>query len=218
MKKKIVAFVLFLSLLLVVSLTGNNMAHAEEHIDLKLTVEDYKSFLLDNDLEVYQEFSDLNSEEQKEFVDIISDPKTYKNDENWEVEERTEKGTNTLNPENFSSLSNTRTYTRYRDYNMTIMGITVTGYRISVRYEVNSSRVSRILSRSATVERRLNPLVQTAQTSLNAYISNNRANVEASFHYSIGPISGLSAQIGTLRGHIAYNENGSLMRNAWRRD
>ncbi|SDK18146.1 hypothetical protein [Alkalibacterium thalassium] len=218
MKKKTFGLLLIIALLLISSLVGTSNVYAEENIAHNLTIEDYKDFLLENDLEVYKEFNELSEEEQKEFVKIISDPETYMNDENWEIVEGVEQYSNEPGTNTYSLLSNTRTYSRYRDYNMTILGITVTGYRISVRYEVVGSRVNRILSRSATVERRLNPMVQTGQTSLNAYVSNNRANAEASFHYSIGPIKGLSQQIGTLRGHIAYNENGSLMRNAWRRD
>ncbi|GAB2323630.1 hypothetical protein IRB23M11_12500 [Alkalibacterium sp. m-11] len=49
------------------------------------------------------------------------------NDENWEIVEGVEQYSNELSTNTYSLLSNTRTYSRYRDYNMTILGITVTG-------------------------------------------------------------------------------------------
>ena len=67
MKKKILGLLLIVALILISSLVGTSNVYAEENIAHNLTIEDYKDFLLENDLEVYKEFNELSEEEQKEF-------------------------------------------------------------------------------------------------------------------------------------------------------
>lgn len=218
MIKKVLILTLLFAILVGTFLNfGTLQASADTNdIDSLLTVEEYKAFLFKEDRSVLQQFSALSNEEQEEFVAALNDPETYENEENWEISETTELE-NVEKNNDVGIQSTTRTYSRHRNYNMTIAGITVTGYRISIRFESKNGRVSRILSRSATVERRLNPMVQTSRTSLNSYISNNRAYVDATFHYSVGPIQNLSKQIGTLAANGSWRANGSLYSISWRR-
>ncbi len=49
----------------------------------------------------------------------------------------------------------------------------------------------------------MNPLVQTDTTSKSAYISGNVVHAKGTFYYKLGPIEGLSVQIGNIYGVIS---------------
>ncbi len=60
----------------------------------------------------------------------------------------------------------------------------------------------------AYVVKNLNPLAQTDTTSKSAYISNNVVHAKGVFYYKVGPLKGLSVQIGNVYGELLAYPSG----------
>ena len=97
-----------------------------------------------------------------------------------------------------------------------ILGIEILEYRIEVGYSVSGSTITTIYYNDAFVVKNLNPLVQTDTTSKSAYISGNVVHAKGTFYYKLGPIEGLSVQIGNIYGELLAYSDGDTSISYWR--
>ncbi|WP_157067241.1 hypothetical protein [Alicyclobacillus shizuokensis] len=114
----------------------------------------------------------------------------------------------------YNPLSTTTHSVSYA-YSMTLFGISVTKYEVSVRYKVSGSKITSILDKDGYVVHNYNPEVQTSLGSVSAWISNNDAFAEARFTYGIGPFQGLSVQLGNCFLEVEGNYKGHVVDTAY---
>ena len=91
-----------------------------------------------------------------------------------------------------------------------------TTYRVTDTYTYNSTGALKAGTTSGIVVRNLNPLVKTSRTSSYGLISNKKYSGVATFSYKIGPLKGLSVQIGTYNLKVTGGKNGLISGSAWK--
>ncbi|MFH7816967.1 hypothetical protein ACG2K5_18140 [Bacillus subtilis] len=90
-------------------------------------------------------------------------------------------------------------------------GAPVTTYKVSVNYKVTKGKVSKINSSKAYVVRNWNPVVRTdLNTNGKSHwiASDNKAVVEGSFFYRIGPLKDFGVQVGNVHLKAVGDKNG----------
>lgn len=97
-----------------------------------------------------------------------------------------------------------------------LFGISVLKYKIETGYQVKNNKIIKIKYYDAYVVKNLNPLVQTATTTKRAYISGNKVYTKGIFYYKVGPIKGMSVQIGNIVGQLISYPNSSAKVSYWR--
>ena len=58
-------------------------------------------------------------------------------------------------------------------------------------------------------------MTQTSNISKSAWIQNGNFNLQAKFDYKIGPLKGVSIQIGVINAVFTSNGYGTVTRNYW---
>lgn len=170
-----------------------------------LTVDNYKSFLEQTDVDALSEYNSLSKAEQQEVVDKISDPKTY-NDSNF-------RETDSLIVDRSADAIKTSIGTK----SLSIGKFAIVQYRVSLTYSFSSGRVRRIYNSAAYVTRNLSPVLKTNSLGKSTWISNGNAYLIARFSYNVGPIKGLSIRVGTFTSNFAVNGRGQVIQNYWLR-
>lgn len=213
--KKVLSVMLAIVMLLSVSVTA---FAAEYNSEASLTIEEYIDFLAEESPEDLLKFEALDNEEQIKFINYLTNPDTYngslntpdvKRSSTYECEENYLSGSN-------MGVMRATTWDAWGTSTVTILGIEVLEYRIEVGYNVSGSTITSINYNEAFVVRNLNPLVQTDTTSKNAYISGNVVHAKGIFYYKLGPIEGLSVQIGNIYGELLAYSNGNTSISYWR--
>lgn len=199
-KKKLIImfFVSFFTLL-----TANTSFTRASADEAPLTIETYKNYLFNNDVQAYSEFTNLSNYQQQNIINALLDPTTYNNAANWQE--------NDIVVSNRASGSRTAWGKR----GVYIAGFAILEYKVEVNYAYNGGKATRIYSSSAYVTRNLNPLVQTSLLSKNTWIANGQVNLNAKFKYDLGPIKGLSVRIGVLNTRFSANGHGRVLQNSW---
>ena len=203
MKKLKRLFSVLLTFALVMSFSVSVFA-AEKAPDSALTVNEYKEFLAQESPEDLQKFEALSADEQEKFIDYLLDPAT--------TYDRTEK---VASGADLGAARSTR-YDAWGTSTVDILGIEILEYRIEVGYSVSGSTITTIYYNDAFVVKNLNPLVQTDTTSKSAYISGNVVHAKGTFYYKLGPIEGLSVQIGNIYGELLAYSDGDTSISYWR--
>jgi hypothetical protein len=90
-----------------------------------------------------------------------------------------------------------------------IFGIKITEYKITGKYEYNSSGATSHLSTRGVVVRNFNPTVVTDCTYYSGYISGGTYYGETAFSYKVG-IAGYGVQIGNVYLEVAGNQKGKI--------
>ena len=217
MKKLKRLFSVLLTFALVMSFSVSVFA-AEKAPDSALTVNEYKEFLAQESPEDLQKFEALSADEQEKFIDYLLDPATYSGDlvapgiTRATTYDRTEK---VASGADLGAARSTR-YDAWGTSTVDIMGIEILEYRIEVGYSVSGSTITTIYYNDAFVVKNLNPLVQTDTTSKSAYISGNVVHAKGTFYYKLGPIEGLSVQIGNIYGELLAYSDGDTSISYWR--
>lgn len=215
MKTKLFSLILVFALLFSIGVT----AHAAEYVpEALLTVDEYIEFLEKESPEDLLKFKALDQDEQIRFVSYLTNPDTYNGTLNTSEIKRS---TTYDCIENYTSGSNMGimravTWDAWGTSTVTILGIEVLEYRIEVGYNVSGSTITGINYNEAFVVKNLNPLVQTDTTGKSAYISNNVVHAKGTFNYKLGPLKGLSVQIGNIYGELLAYSNGNTSISYWR--
>ncbi|MDO5495236.1 MAG: hypothetical protein Q4G64_05955 [bacterium] len=181
-----------------------------------LTVAEYAAYLAVEAPDVLPEFEALTPAEQEQFLDLLANPSLY-TEEAQSLDgvdvggvSTTQAlalggGTNGVGP-----LATTVDRGVWSNRWVSALGVRVLEYKTELGYRVTSGKVTRINYSSAYVVRNLNPLVQTGEITRSAWVSSGGASarMSAKFNYNIGPLKGLSVQIGTLNASLTGFPNG----------
>lgn len=178
-----------------------------------LTVDEYEEYLKSESIEDYFKFEELSNSEKEEFVDLLSNPMTYVNNETSKNIENHEHNEEISISSTKSSVVSRNTWgTR----TVSLFGIDILKYKIEAGYKVSKGKIKSINYYDAYVVKNLNPMCQTSTQSKHAYISNNRLYTKGVFYYKVGPLKGLSVQIGNIYGQLISYPNGSSSVSYWR--
>lgn len=210
----IVAGALTLSLLA----TGPVSANPDEPVPT-LTVAEYTAYLAEEAPDILVEFEALTPAEQEQYLDLLTNPDLYTEEaENLDgVDVGGTSTVQTLAPGGVAPMAASVDRSVWSSRWVKALGVKVIEYKVTVGYRVTSGKVKQINSSSAVVTRNLNPLVKTGQTSKSAWVSAGGASARltATFNYDLGPLKGLSVQIGTLNASLTGSPSGGVSYQWW---
>lgn len=157
-------------------------------------------------LEQLNEFQLLDYDQQIDFLDSMKQP--FESSEEIITEEPLVQQYQTR------AASNSRTVS----YSSTLssIGINWTTYKVTGTYTYNSTGALKAGSTNGIVVKNLNPLVKTSKTSSYGSVSNKKYSGVATFSYRLGPVKGLSVQIGTYNLKVNGGKNGLISGSAWK--
>jgi hypothetical protein len=167
---------------------------------------EYAETASEDALEQLNEFQLLDYNQQMEFLDSMKQP--FESSEEIITEEPSVQQYQARAASNSRTVSHTSTLSSF--------GINWTTYRVTGTYTYNSTGALKAGTTSGIVVRNLNPLVKTSRTSSYGSISNKKYSGVATFSYKIGPLKGLSVQIGTYNLKVTGGKNGLISGSAWK--
>lgn len=213
MKKFIKIFIGLLAAMIMFIVPNALVEASDTEIDLsEVTVEEF----LGNNEQAIEEYNNLTAKEQEEFAVIIQDPELIKENLELEIEEETAVSEITdISDISLQAAGTTYTTTISGRYSYTLAGIKTTTWAHEIVYTRRSGKVLNVISQNAVVEYVLNPMVKTSRVSSSKYVSGNKAIGKVVFDYRIGPLKGLSIQIGTVSNTLAGNGSGKVAQNSW---
>ncbi|MEY8292478.1 hypothetical protein AAK882_07515 [Carnobacteriaceae bacterium 52-44] len=213
MKKFIKIFIGLLAAMIMFIVPNALVEASDTEIDLsEVTVEEF----LGNNEQAREEYNNLTAKEQEEFAVIIQDPELIKENLELEIEEETAVSEITdISDISLQAAGTTYTTTISGRYSYTLAGIKTTTWAHEIVYTRRSGKVLNVISQNAVVEYVLNPMVKTSRVSSSKYVSGNKAIGKVVFDYRIGPLKGLSIQIGTVSNTLAGNGSGKVAQNSW---
>lgn len=212
--KKFIKIFIGLLVAMIMFIVPNALVEASDtEIDLsEVTVEEF----LGNNEQAREEYNNLTAKEQEEFAVIIQDPELIKENLELEIEEETAVSEITdISDISLQAAGTTYTTTISGRYSYTLAGIKTTTWAHEIVYTRRSGKVLNVISQNAVVEYVLNPMVKTSRVSSSKYVSGNKAIGKVVFDYRIGPLKGLSIQIGTVSNTLAGNGSGKVAQNSW---
>ena len=211
--KKLFAFLLTFAM--AISFSVSAFAAEKEAV---LTVEQYMEFLKEESPSDLQKFKALSADEQQRFVNYLVEPATYNGTLNTPDIARSNNYERNEKYFSRAELGRIRatTWDAWGTSTVTILGIEILEYRIEVGYNVSGNTITSINYNEAYVVKNLNPLVQTNTTSKSAYINNNIVHAKGTFYYELGPIEGLTVQIGNIYGELLAYSDGDTSISYWR--
>ena len=157
-------------------------------------------------LEQLNEFQLLDYDQQIDFLDSMKQP--FESSEEIITEEPSVQQYQTRAASNSRTVSYTST--------LSSLGINWTTYRVTGTYTYNSTGALKAVSTTGIVVKNLNPLVKTSKTSSYGSVSNKKYSGVATFSYKIGPVKGLSVQIGTYNLKVNGGKNGLISGSDWK--
>lgn len=231
-KTKFVSFrtflCVFLALLLSLSIFTVPAYAVEKNEDIpKITVQQIEETFKENSPKEYQKFKSLSKEEQKEFADILSNPSRLfdSEDPNSPVEIKTEiVSEKQLSVENTYPLSIQPYYYGQKmigkivgyKTSISLFGLALLTYSSDIEYRYTDGVAVTCYVRTASwVNLNLNPLVKTELLSTRKS-TGSTGEVQFVYSYKIGPLKGLSVQIGTLLVTYRLYNNGTFSANIYR--
>lgn len=203
MKKRNVFFLLLGLLTLTFCLGSKNVQATEA----TYSINDYKQFLQTNNPNYLAEFEQLSSQQQQEVVDKVLDPNTYQESNFIEKENHQD-----IQVQFSSATINRSAWGRRGVY---VGDFAILEYEVGGTYASSGSYATRIYSSYAIITRNLSPMTQTSNISKSAWIQNGNFNLQAKFDYKIGPLNGLSVQVGVVNAVFASNGYGTVLQNYW---
>lgn len=214
MKKRLFAAGLAIAMMLTMMVPVNALA-ADMERDV-LTVSKYEEYLKSESYEDFQKFVNLEESEKQQFVDILQSPETYLNDNS--LDPVVKKSNEQIGFDNPIRTKRAATVSRntWGTSTVSIFGIDVLKYKIEAGYKVSNGKIKSINYYGAYVVKNLNPMVQTSTQGKHSYISNNKVYTKGTFYYKLGPLKGLSVQIGNIYGQLISYPSGSSSVSYWR--
>jgi hypothetical protein len=172
------------------------------------------------------QFESLSSEAKQRFVNQLSNPINIPQNVASSLDLGSKKqiqviDTKTNTVLSLKAASSTASHQVSYTGNIKIFGVSETSYYVSVGYHVRSGYVTGIYSSSGYVAHNYNPLTQTELSDKNSWItaSKKHAATRSVFSYSVGPVKGLSAQLGSIVVQVYGNSSGDRSNyGIWRQD
>jgi hypothetical protein len=188
-----------------------------------LTVAEYTDYLAEEAPDILADFEALSPTEQEQYLDLLTNPDLYTEEvENLDgVEVGGVDPIITSTPgANFGGIISMAASADKNVWStrwVKALGVKVLEYKTTLNYRVSNGKVTKINSSTAVVTRNLNPLVKTGQTSKSAWVSGGggSAKLTATFNYDLGPIKGLSVQIGSMNAELTGYPNGTSASRWW---
>lgn len=214
MKKRLFAVGLAVAMLMTMVVPTSVFA-AEVENDV-LTVAKYEEFLKTESYEDFQKFVNLTENEKQQLVDMLQRPETYLNDKSLEPVVKKTSDQISFDSPVMTAMASTVSRDTWGTNTVSIYGIAVLKYKIEAGYKVSRGRIKSINYYDAYVIKNLNPMVQTSTQGKYSYISNNKVYTKGTFYYKLGPLKGLSVQIGNIYGELISYPSGSASVSYWR--
>lgn len=213
-KKRLFAVGLAVAMLMTMAVPTSVFA-AEVGNDV-LTVAQYEEFLKNESYEDFRKFVNLTENEKQQFVDKLQRPESYLSGKSLEPAVKKTNNQISFNSPVTTARASTVSRNTSGTSTVSIFGIAVLKYKIEAGYKVSKGRIKSINYYDAYVVKNLNPLVQTSTQGKYAYISNNKVYTKGTFYYKLGPLKGLSVQIGNIYGQLISYPSGSAKVSYWR--
>ncbi len=208
-------FAVGLTIVMMTMIVPVNVFASDIESDL-LTVDKYEEYLKSESYEDFQKFVSLTESEKQKFVDILQKPETYSKDNSLEPLVEKSNDQITFDSPNMTARTSTVSRNTWGTHTVSIFGIDILKYKIEAGYKVSSGKIKSINYYDAYIIKNLNPMVQTSTQGKHAYISNNKVYTKGTFYYKLGPLKGLSVQIGNIYGQLISYPNGSSTVSYWR--
>lgn len=180
-----------------------------------LTVDKYEEYLKSESYEDFKKFVSLTEREKQQFVDILQKPETYSNENSLETVVTKSNDKITFDSPTMTTRASTVSRNTWGTQTFSIFGIDVLKFKVEAGYKVSNGKIRSINYYDAYVVRNLNPILQTSTQGKYAYISNNKVYTKGTFYYKLGPLKGLSVQIGNIYGQLISYPNGSSTVSYW---
>lgn len=191
-------------------------AFADEMESDILTVDKYEEYLKSESYEDFKKFVSLTENEKQQFVDILQKPETYSNENSLETVVTKSNDQISFDSPMMTASASTVNRNTWGTNTFSIFGIDVLKFKVEAGYKVSNGKIRKINYYDAYVVKNLNPMVQTSTQGKHAYISNNKVYTKGNFYYKLGPLKGLSVQIGNIYGQLISYPNGSSTVSYWR--
>ncbi|MEC0272264.1 hypothetical protein [Peribacillus frigoritolerans] len=165
--------------------------------------------------EIIDQFSQLSSEKQELFLDILSNTELMalvyagESDELGEYAEYIQ-WTESDEPPLISTFASTKTKTISHTGTLGVLGVPITKYKITGKYNYTSSGATSALSTKGEVVYHYNPTIATDLTYYGGYINNKKYYGEVTFYYKVGVGSLGIVQIGNVYLKVSGNHLGKL--------
>ena len=180
-----------------------------------LTVDKYEEYLKSESYEDFKKFVSLTESEKQQFVDILQKPETYSNENSLETVVTKSNDQIIFDSPTMTTRASTVSRNTWGTRTFSIFGIDVLKFKVEAGYKVSNGKIRSINYYDAYVVRNLNPMLQTSTQGKYAYISNNKVYTKGTFYYKLGPLKGLSVQIGNIYGQLISYPNGSSTVSYW---
>lgn len=226
-KSKLLSFVMSVALVLGISVGASGVNGAENPL---ATPESYAQYLSNYDREeatrlgvdplyvdqavqdardALEDFKALSIEDQKRLLNYMQSPTMLKQSfTDAKVQKRESFSNSSIQPQANTRLVN-------HEYTMSLLGIDWTIYVVDGKYEYDKKGATKELGAKGYVKRNLNPLVQTSKTSEYDEVDRGVYVGTAVFDYKIGPLKGLSYQIGSAYCRVTGDKDGKTGGRGW---
>lgn len=164
---------------------------------------------------IIDQFSQLSSEKQELFLDILSNTELMalvyagESDELGEYAEYIQWTESDETPL-ISTFASTKTKTISHTGTLGVLGVPITKYKITGKYNYTSSGATSALSTKGEVVYHYNPTIATDLTYYGGYINNKKYYGEVTFYYKVGVGSLGIVQIGNVYLKVSGNHLGKL--------
>ncbi|MGZ0050067.1 hypothetical protein [Brevibacillus gelatini] len=227
-KSKLLSFVMSVALVLGISIGASGVNGAENPL---ATPESYAQYLSNYDKkeairlgvdplyvdqavkdakDALEDFKALSVEDQKKLLTYMQSPSMLKQSF---TDAKVQKIESFSNPSIQQAQADTRLV--HHEYTMSLLGIDWTIYVVDGKYEYDNKGPTKELGAKGYVKRNLNPLVQTSKISEYDDIDRGVYVGTAVFDYKIGPLKGLSYQIGSAYCRVTGDKDGKTGGSGW---
>ncbi|MBA4535513.1 hypothetical protein [Brevibacillus halotolerans] len=159
-----------------------------------------------------EDFKAMSTENQKKLLDYMQSPKML---EQSFTNAKVEKVQKQELISDYAMQPQASTKRVSHEYKMTLLGVDWTIYVVDGKYEYDKKGATKELGASGYVKKNLNPLVQTSKTSEYDEVIGGTYYGTAVFDYKIGPLEGLSYQIGSAYCRVTGDESGKTGGRGW---
>lgn len=153
-----------------------------------------------------KKFEKMTTDEQNEMLDLMKDP---------EIIEESNRIVSEEDPTEEISLLAANQKTVSHQETLRVLGIDWTEYKITGVYNYNNSGATSSAGTQGIVVKNLNPMVKTSNTSNLGKASNGTYTGTSTFEYKLGPLKGVSLQVGTYNMEVEGNQNGKIGGRGW---
>lgn len=172
-----------------------------------ISVQEYEQYLLENSIETYYQFVELNANEKEKIIELLAMPSVWLGNSNNPKVEYSEvnKDIDSLSIMSLRSSDKSAWHEQF----VHIFGLKILGIKSEIGYRTQGRSITKINYHNTYVTVNLNPLLQISKDSQSSWIGGrgNCAVGRAVFNASFG-VFGFSSQFKTARSMFYVYENG----------